>query len=313
MADPPSAGGVALPTAMDVVQALDRDAQDVAKQEDDEATVAEAVASQGQKHAMAQDQNDQDRKKPRTEEPEAAPAEAAQEPAPAETEEPEAAAASTRGPLRRRVMKSRIVVSKKDGSEKYSLVLSAKETVAEIDRILEARDCALKDEAWELFGASTPDEAFRALLAHGRICQASDNALHYLVLDFELQKRSRYYVFTEWAATPEGDKYLWKQDRRTGWWSRLSCESEAGRFVIPRDAKGVFKTYCDYAFGGQVWFDVLNQMGGCPVEFVDAWNAVINQRLEAARISAIEFVTTMEAELLRLAKNGTDNKFKGDV
>ena len=52
--------------------------------------------------------------------------------------------------------------------------------------------------------------------------------------------------------------------------------SEAGRFVVPRDAKGAFKTHCEE------WFDVLNQMGGCPTEFVDAWNAVIDQRLQVA-------------------------------
>ena len=51
---------------------------------------------------------------------------------------------------------------------------------------------------------------------------------------------------------------------------------------MPRDAKGVFKTHCDHTFGGQEWFDVLNQMGGCPAEFVDAWNAVIDQRLQVA-------------------------------
>ena len=75
---------------------------------------------------------------------------------------------------------------------------------------------------------------------------------------------------------------LWKQDRRSGWWSPIPRESDAGRFVIPRYAKRVFKTHCDHTFGGQVWFDVLNQVCGCPTEFVDAWNAVINQRLQVA-------------------------------
>ena len=27
--------------------------------------------------------------------------------------------------------------------------------------------------------------------------------------------------------------------------------SEAGRFVVPRDAKGAFKTHCDHTFGEQ--------------------------------------------------------------
>ena len=59
-------------------------------------------------------------------------------------------------------------------------------------------------------------------------------------------------------------------------------ESDAGPWTIPRDARQVFKTYCDHTFGGQTWLDVLLQMGGCPSEFVDAWNQVIDQRLEAA-------------------------------
>ena len=48
------------------------------------------------------------------------------------------------------------------------------------------------------------------------------------------------------------------------------------------DAKTVFKNYCDHVFGGQVWFDAINQLGACPLEFVEAWNAAINQRLEAS-------------------------------
>ena len=51
--------------------------------------------------------------------------------------------------------------------------------------------------------------------------------------------------------------------------------------VDSRGSKSVFKTHCDHVFGGQTWFDVLCQMGGCPAAFVDAWNTVINQRLEA--------------------------------
>ena len=77
---------------------------------------------------------------------------------------------------------------------------------------------------------------------------------------------------------------MWQRDRN--WeWEPLPIASQAGRFVIPRGSKGKFKTHCGHTYGGEVWFGVLNQMGGCPVEFVDAWNAVINQRLEAARIS----------------------------
>ena len=103
-----------------------------------------------------------------------------------------------------------------------------------------------------------------------------------MVLDFELQKRSRYYAFEDGADTPAGKWHLHKRDRRTGQWIPMPRRSEAGRFVAPRDAKGAFKTHCDHTFGGQEWFDVWNQMGGCPTEFVDAWNAVIDQRLQVA-------------------------------
>ena len=67
-----------------------------------------------------------------------------------------------------------------------------------------------------------------------------------------------------------------------GQWTPIPRESQTGLFVIPRDAKTVFKTHCDHTFGGQVWFDVLNQMGGCPAEFVDAWNAGFGGRLQGA-------------------------------
>ena len=53
-------------------------------------------------------------------------------------------------------------------------------------------------------------------------------------------------------------------------------------YVFPRDAKGILKTHCDHIFGGDHWFKVLIQMGGCPTEFVDATNFVTDQRLEVA-------------------------------
>ena len=170
-----------------------------------------------------------------------------------------------------------------------SLVRSATETVAEIDRVIAARDRAIMDEARELFGASMPEDApldaktpaVSSLSAAAPVWRMAGQSRHwYLVLDFELQKRSRYYAYHDWASTPEGRWFLWKQDRRTGWWSQIPRESEAGRFVIPRQARTVFKTRCDHIFGGQVWFDVLTQVGGCPAEFVDAWSAVINQRFQ---------------------------------
>ena len=254
-----------LPMGADVIQTVRDDTMAVAAQEDDEATVADTVGSDAQEL----DDVEQPRKSPRTE--------------PAGSSDAPADVASTLVGERRRTMRCCIVVTKKSGSEKYTLVLDTKETVAEIDRILAARNKAVMDEAHELYGASTLVDAKRHLFRHGRIVfvRAADR-YNYMVLDFELQRRSRYYAFQEWASTPEGEQHLWKQDRRSGWWSRIPRESDAGRFVLHRDAKGVFKTYCDHAFGGQTWFDVLNQMGGCPAEFVDAYNAVMNQRLQVA-------------------------------
>ena len=191
--------------------------------------------------------------------------------------------------MRREAMKSRIIVQKQVGTGKYSLVYSARETEAVVDRVIDARNRALMDEAREmapqLFGASTPGEVdpVHFLTDHGRMVMAQgDDRFVYRVFDFGLQERSKYYAFRDWADTPDGRWYLKKQDRRSGRWNPMPLESEAGRFVIPRDARTVFKNYCDHTFGGQTWFDVLNQMGGCPAEFVDAWNTVIDQRLQAA-------------------------------
>ena len=193
-------------------------------------------------------------------------------------------------------MKSRIAVHKWNGSEKYSLVRSATEMAAEIDRVIAARERAIMDEAREVFGASMPEDmaedarpktledARRILIMQRRACltQGLQDRHYYLVFDFELQKRSQYYAFSDWATSYEGHWFLWKMDCRTGWWNQIPRESYAGRFVIPRQAKTVFKTYCDHTFGGQIWIDVLNQVGGCPAEFVDAWSVVINQRLRVA-------------------------------
>ena len=77
-------------------------------------------------------------------------------------------------------------------------------------------------------------------------------------------------------------RHLHTYDHRNRCYVPLPRESDLGRWVIPRDAKGLFKTHCDNTFGGQVWFNVLNQMGGCPAEFVEAYDAVISQRLEVA-------------------------------
>ena len=41
---------------------------------------------------------------------------------------------------------------------------------------------------------------------------------NYLVIDGQLQKRSRYYIFRGWANTPDGKWFLQKQDRDGKWW-----------------------------------------------------------------------------------------------
>ena len=113
-------------------------------------------------------------------------------------------------------------------------------------------------------GASTPEGA---MMLPGRACvvRGSRDRLNYLVIDGQLQKRSRYYIFRDWAETPDGKWFLHKRDRDGQWWP-LPVESESGgRWTIPRESKTVFKNHADHVFGGQTRLDVLSQMGGCPM------------------------------------------------
>ena len=157
-------------------------------------------------------------------------------------------------------MKSRIIVQKEGSSEKYSLVCAATQTEAEIDRVLEARARAIFDEARDFFGASTPEDARLRLVQAGRACvvTGSRGRLNYLVIDGQLQKRSRYYIFRDWAETPDGKWFLHKRDRDGQWWPL-----PLPRRAAPRVADGLQK-HADHVFGGQTWLDVLSQMGGCP-------------------------------------------------
>ena len=93
-------------------------------------------------------------------------------------------------------MKSRIIVQKVGDSKQCSLVCSLTETVAEINRVIEARERAIMDEAKEDIGASTPKEARHGLLLRHRAClvQGSDGR-QYPVLDYKLQKMSRHCDF----------------------------------------------------------------------------------------------------------------------
>ncbi len=194
---------------------------------------------------------------------------------------------------RREVLKSRIVVEKWVGYEKSFRVLSAEHTAVMIDLVLQARMRALRDEATEVCGYTPADSELvvAALRNAGRdIPRVKDrDGMSYIVFDFDLQKRSAYYAFEDWAATDEGKYYLWRKWH--GRWCQIPVVSECGRrFVIPRLAKGVFKTRNDHVYGGQAWFDVLNQIGGCPAEFVDAWNDVTDQRLEACGLPKLDSV-----------------------
>ena len=187
------------------------------------------------------------------------------------------------GAARLRGAAAPIIVQKEGSSEKYSLVCAAGQMEAEIDRVLESRANAIFDEAHELFGASTPEDAHTRLIDAGRaVLVVGRRPLYkYLVVDSALQKRCKFYIFEDWAKTDDGQWYLHKQDRN-GRWNRLPVHSDKGGWTIPRDARTVFKNHADHVFGGQTWLDVLSQMGGCPSEFVDAWNLTTNQRLQAA-------------------------------
>ena len=131
----------------------------------------------------------------------------------------------------------RIVVIKTAGSEKYTMVRAATDMVAEIDRVLDARNRAIRDEAHERFGASSHD--VRALLVQNRratLAQGRQDRLWYLVIDFATQKRSRYYASRGWADIVDGRYYLHKWNARQRQWIPIPRESKKGRFVIPRDA-----------------------------------------------------------------------------
>ena len=97
-------------------------------------------------------------------------------------------------------MKSCIIVQKADGYAKYSLVLSATETAADIDKVIAARERARMDGAREHVGAAgTFQDARRVFVFHrraflflaGSSCLDAADCHWYLVFDFELQKRSR--------------------------------------------------------------------------------------------------------------------------
>ena len=186
--------GMVFPTGADVVAALDSEAQEVADEEDQETTIADAMADA--KEAVAKEEGAASgaaSTRVADDEPEEAPTRKKMRSAEAEAGPAEAAAASTRGPARRQAMKSRIIVQKEDDSEKYSLVCAATQTEAEIDRVLEARAAAILDEARESFGASTPEERRAFLVDNWRMVDVTaEDGITYPLGDFQLQERIKY-------------------------------------------------------------------------------------------------------------------------
>ena len=128
--DPPEAGAMVLPTGEDVVAELDRDAQEVAAEEDIATAIADALADE--EEAVAREEgaaSGADSSRVADDEPEEAPMQKKMRSAEAEAGPAEAAAAgaSTPGTERRQVLRSRVLVQKQDASEKYSLVRSERE------------------------------------------------------------------------------------------------------------------------------------------------------------------------------------------
>ena len=56
----------------------------------------------------------------------------------------------------------------------------------------------------------------------------------HFVLDFQLQKRSLYNYFQDWACTKDGKYFLHKYDHKRGEWRRIPHMSSTGEpYVIP--------------------------------------------------------------------------------
>ena len=119
-------------------------------------------------------------------------------------------------------------------------------------------------------GASTPSA-----------CVVRGSRGRHNYIDGQLQKRSRYYIFRDWANTPDAVLAEAGPRRKVVATAPGQC-LDAWQWRQPRESRTVFKNHADHVFGGQTWLDVLSQMGGCPCEFVDCWNLAIDQRLLAA-------------------------------
>ena len=295
---------IRLATAAEVVRGLEHEAQDGAALEDDAAAVDGAIRSGQVEDAKDEGQDSEDAKDKGQEDDEGQDSkkkgqdseDAKDKGQDSEDSKKKDGSQTREGWVRRRpderrpnfkFPQSRIVVEIDQGSGKYFQVLGAESTVAWIDRVLHFRYLAMKDEVRECYGADgvSTDSTLDLLRQNDRGTYVKGHlgkAIQWcFVFDARLQKRSKYYYFRHWASE-DGKKYLWKKPDKFGWCEPIPVESAEGPFVIPRAAKPKFKTHCDEKFGGEVWFNVLCQIGGCPAEFVDAYNGVIDQRLEVA-------------------------------
>ena len=86
-------------------------------------------------------------------------------------------------------------------------------------------------------------------------------------IDGQLQKRSRYYIFRDWANTPDAVLAEAGPRRKVVATAPGQC-LDAWQWRQPRESRTVFKNHADHVFGGHTWLDVLSQMGGCPCEFI---------------------------------------------
>ena len=120
-------------------------------------------------------------------------------------------------------------------------------------------------------------------------------------IDGQLQKRSRYYIFRDWANTPDAVLAEAGPRRKVVATAPGQC-LDAWQWRQPRESRTVFKNHADHVFGGQTWLDVLSQMGGCPCEFMAR-----RARARATREGAITTTTTTTATAAATATATTIN------
>ena len=78
-------------------------------------------------------------------------------------------------------------------------------------------------------------------------------------IDGQLQKRSRYYIFRDWANTPDAVLAEAGPRRKVVATAPGQC-LDAWQWRHPRESRTVFKQHADNVFSGHTWLDVLSQM-----------------------------------------------------